>query len=111
MSDQHVLKMIAYNGFNQTLLEGTLMECRARAKRRIAWYKDKIGGTVSQLQVGMEWECCPPDEAVLIGDWDGYLKIVECVNGEEDTKRTRRTGRRSPCVGGRALGTVGSSVV
>lgn len=59
MSGQYVLKMIAYNGFNQTLLEGAYAECRARAKRRIAWYKEKIGGTVSQLKIGFEWECCP----------------------------------------------------
>lgn len=78
----YVLKMIAYNGFNYELIEGSLTECRVRAKRRIAWYKAQMKGTVASLQRGREWELTPPDDAFSIGDCDGYLKISRVASRE-----------------------------
>ena len=80
MSNQYVLKMIAYNGINIPLLEGTWKECQERAKKRIEYYKRRLGGTVTRLN-NFEWEMSPPDTAILMSDCDGYLKIVRYRDG------------------------------
>ena len=81
MPGRYVLKMIAYNGINIPLKEGTYKECLARARKRIEYYKRRLGGTVSVLHRGLEWELVPSDNAVMIGDCDGYLRIRRCGDG------------------------------
>jgi hypothetical protein len=66
--------MIAYNGFSFEIMRGAYKECRERAKRRVEWYKRKMEGSVTPLSRN-EWELTPPDDALTIGDCDGYLKI------------------------------------
>jgi hypothetical protein len=59
------------------IMEGTLEQCRSRAKKMI----DRHDGPVTELGED-EWELETPDDAGSIGDNDGILRII--AKGEED---------------------------
>ena len=68
------LVMASYCGIYQTLCEGTISECRDRAKRRILWFKKVIGGEVSSLSPS-KWELSEPDNSTMVPDECGILSI------------------------------------
>lgn len=69
------LTMISYCGMTRDLIEeGTLEECQDRA-RKFRKHHEHEGGCVSELEAGMKWELETPEDALLIGDDDGFLTI------------------------------------
>lgn len=70
-----VLKMIAYNGMVRELLRGSREECAEKARMFRRSYVKRGFGTARKIGPG-EWELRDPDGVRLIGDNDGYLKIL-----------------------------------
>jgi hypothetical protein len=75
------LKMYAYCGMMTPVCEGTLAECRAKAATWIYHHRNTMEYPVSILLRGHEWELETGDDAVMVGDKEGILKIVRVKRG------------------------------
>lgn len=70
------LRLHAYCGMTIPLEAGTLAECRSRAARRIRDHRNHMGYPVSTLERGTAWELMTGDDACMVGDGEGILKIT-----------------------------------
>jgi hypothetical protein len=70
------LRLHAYCGMTIRLGTGTLAECRIRAARRIRDHRNRMEYPVSTLKRGSAWELMTGDDASMVGDGEGILKIT-----------------------------------
>ncbi len=79
------LRLYPYSGEFVDLIErGTLADCRERAARLITRHRTKLEYPVSILELGCKWELETGDDAVMIGDGEGFLAIEEIPEPEPD---------------------------
>ena len=71
------LRLHAYCGMTIPLGTGTLAECRIRAARRIRHHRNRMGYPATTLQRGAAWEQMTGDDASMVGDSEGILKITK----------------------------------
>lgn len=75
------LKMAAYCGMTRTLWEGSLADCRYRAYRAIRRHRNVMEYPVTVLKRGQKWELETGENACMVGDGEGILKIVRVKRG------------------------------
>ena len=74
------LRFIAYCGMSYDVLErATLEQCLAKVKSWINRHELNDGGEVIEMVEGREWELTTADDAGMISDLEGRLKILEEV--------------------------------
>ena len=71
------LRLHAYCGMTIPLETGTLAECRIRAARRIRYHRNHMEYPASTLKRGSAWELMTDDDAFMVGDGEGILKITK----------------------------------
>lgn len=71
------LSLHAYCGMTIPRETGTLAECRNRAARRIRYHRNTMEYPVSTLKRGSAWELMTGDDASMVGDGEGILKITK----------------------------------
>jgi hypothetical protein len=71
------LELHAYCGMTIPLGTGTLAECRNRAARRIRHHRNRMGYPASILKRGAMWELMTGDDASMVGDGEGILRITK----------------------------------
>jgi hypothetical protein len=69
------LVMYAYCGMSIPMDEGDMKTVRAAAARRLRRARRRQPVTV--LEKGREWELETPDDAFMVSDTDGILRIVD----------------------------------
>ena len=77
MSAEYAVVHNAYCGMTIVIAQNmSWTDARARAKRRIEWFKKTIGGEV--MSTGSKcWELCEPEVCMMVPDSCGVLKIVK----------------------------------
>jgi hypothetical protein len=71
------LRLHAYCGLTIPLETGTLAGCRIRAARRIRHHRNRMEYPATTLKRGQEWELMTGDDASMVGDGEGILKITQ----------------------------------
>ena len=78
------LRLYQYSGGAVDLIEeGSSAECRQEAARRITRHRNKLRYPVSILERGSKWELETGDDALMIGDTEGFLAIEELPEDPE----------------------------
>lgn len=85
MNGLYNLTLCSYSGMTIPLIEAeSLAKCRARAAKKIRYHRNRMEYPVSILERGKKWELETGDDAFMIGDGEGILKIDEVREPEPD---------------------------
>lgn len=68
------LIMSSYCGMSYEIYEGTVEDCRNKAKKICDRHRKKRGGAVTEL-TDRTWELESPEDARMVSDDDGILSI------------------------------------
>ncbi len=90
MNNKYKVTHVSYSGMPVPLGAGfTWREAFARAKRRIAYFKEKYRGSVTRLGKGLksssssaQWELMEPESCVMVPDACGFLTIQKEKSNE-----------------------------
>lgn len=75
---EYNVRFVAYCGMTFPLLTTEdAQEARDFAAKRLRSYRSEIGQDVSTLEKGQEWEVLDPEDAAMVSDYCGCLKLTK----------------------------------